>query len=110
MGNSFDIRVEALANPAASVAKAPAAAAQDAARGTFFLETFGCQMNEHDPEKGAGLLMARGYQQGETPEAAALGPFQQSPIRGGGAHKVFSHLGPFRGPKGHGYRDSPMRF
>ncbi len=93
MGNSFDIRVEALANPAASVAKAPAAAAQDAARGTFFLETFGCQMNEHDSEKVAGLLMARGYQQVETPEAAGLILYNTCSIREKAAQKVFSRLG-----------------
>ena len=104
MGNSFDIRVEALANPAASVAKAPAAAAQDAARGTFFLETFGCQMNEHDSEKVAGLLMARGYQQVETPEAAGLILYNTCSIREKAAQKVFSRLGEYRGLKGDGKR------
>ncbi len=34
--------------------------------GTFYLETFGCQMNEHDSEKVAGVLLARGYRQVET--------------------------------------------
>ena len=28
---------------------------------TFYIETFGCQMNVHDSEKVAGVLMARGY-------------------------------------------------
>src|SRR3984957_19057241 len=37
---------------------------------TFYLETFGCQMNDHDSEKVAGVLLARGYRQVETPEAA----------------------------------------
>src|SRR3977135_2531366 len=37
--------------------------AQDGA--TFFLETFGCQMNDHDSEKVAGVLLSRGYRQGE---------------------------------------------
>src|SRR2546426_6734807 len=102
MGNSFDIRVEALANPAASVAKAPGAAAHDAARGTFFLETFGCQMNEHDSEKVAGLLMARGYRQVETPEAAGLILYNTCSIREKAAQKVFSRLGEYRGLKGDG--------
>src|SRR6266478_3351613 len=102
MGNSFDIRVEALANPAASVAKAPAAAAQDAARGTFFLETFGCQMNEHDSEKVAGLLLARGYPQVETVEAAELILYNTCSIREKAAQKVFSRLGEYRGLKGDG--------
>ena len=34
--------------------------------GTFYLETFGCQMNDHDSEKVAGLLLARGYRQVES--------------------------------------------
>jgi len=82
MTNSIDIRLEALATPLASIPQtavaAPVAAPVAAtthptrARGTFFLETFGCQMNEHDSEKVAGLLLARGYQQVETPEAAGL--------------------------------------
>jgi len=38
------------------------------AASTFFLETFGCQMNDHDSEKVAGLLLSRGYQQVETPK------------------------------------------
>ena len=28
---------------------------------TFFLETFGCQINDHDSEKVAGVLLSRGY-------------------------------------------------
>src|SRR6266568_3038739 len=83
MGNSFDIRVEALANPASSEAEAKVAALHDAAsaRGTFFLETFGCQMNEHDSEKVAGLLLARGYRQVESPEAASLVLYNTCSIR-----------------------------
>jgi len=102
MGSSFDIRVEALATPASSAAKAPVTAAHNAARGTFFLETFGCQMNEHDSEKVAGLLMARGYQQVETPEAAGLILYNTCSIREKAAQKVFSRLGEYRGLKGDG--------
>src|SRR5438105_10319614 len=102
MGNSFDIRVEALANPASNVAKAPVAAALDAERGTFFLESFGCQMNEHDSEKVAGLLLARGYQQVQTPEAAGLILYNTCSIREKAAQKVFSRLGEYRGLKGDG--------
>jgi tRNA-2-methylthio-N6-dimethylallyladenosine synthase len=104
MGNSFDIRVEALANPAASVAEAPAAAMRGdvSRRGTFFLETFGCQMNEHDSEKVAGLLMARGYQQVETPEEAGLILYNTCSIREKAAQKVFSRLGEYSGLKGSG--------
>src|SRR5260221_13114546 len=104
MSNSFDIRVEALANPTASMAEAPAVLAHQSAsaRGTFFLETFGCQMNEHDSEKVAGLLLARGYQQVETPEAAGLMLYNTCSIRERAAQKVFSRLGEYRGLKGDG--------
>ena len=30
---------------------------------TFYLETFGCQMNAHDSEKVVGTLLQRGYRQ-----------------------------------------------
>ena len=66
-------------------------------RGTFFLETFGCQMNEHDSEKVAGLLLARGYRQVESPEAASLVLYNTCSIREKAAQKVFSRLGEFRG-------------
>src|SRR5260370_24244768 len=104
MRNSIDIRVEALANSAASRAEAAAVALHASANthGTFFLETFGCQMNEHDSEKVAGLLLARGYQQVETPEAAGLILYNTCSIREKAEQKVFSRLGEYRGLKGEG--------
>jgi tRNA-2-methylthio-N6-dimethylallyladenosine synthase len=108
MGNSIDIRLEALANPAARVQgivpEVPATVVRGDAssRGTFFLETFGCQMNEHDSEKVAGLLMARGYEQVQTPEAASLILYNTCSIREKAAQKVFSRLGEYRGLKGDG--------
>ena len=104
MGSSIDIRLETLVKPTAN---APANATQPALAGsashsTFFLETFGCQMNEHDSEKVAGLLLARGYQQVETPEAAGLILYNTCSIREKAAQKVFSRLGEYRGLKGEG--------
>jgi tRNA-2-methylthio-N6-dimethylallyladenosine synthase len=71
-------------------------ASGDANRGTFFLETFGCQMNDHDSEKVAGLLLARGYRQVETPEAAGMILYNTCSIREKAAQKVFSRLGEYR--------------
>src|ERR1700739_2144249 len=98
MSDNFDIRVEALASPTANTAEAPAVVRHLSARahGTFFLETFGCQMNEHDSEKVAGLLLARGYQQVDTPEAASLVLYNTCSIREKAAQKVFSRLGEYR--------------
>jgi tRNA-2-methylthio-N6-dimethylallyladenosine synthase len=64
--------------------------------GTFFLETFGCQMNDHDSEKVAGLLLSRGYRQVETPEAAGMILYNTCSIREKAAQKVFSRLGEYR--------------
>src|SRR5216683_546698 len=108
MTNSFDIRVETLGKPVESLVASPVAAPEtllrhsNVARGTFFLETFGCQMNEHDSEKVAGLLLARGYQQVERPEAAGLILYNTCSIREKAAQKVFSRLGEYRGLKGEG--------
>jgi tRNA-2-methylthio-N6-dimethylallyladenosine synthase len=99
MGNSFDIRLETLMDRAGPVTVAGASLAPTGAagHGTFFLETFGCQMNEHDSEKVAGLLLARGYRQVESAEAASLILYNTCSIREKAAQKVFSRLGEYRG-------------
>ena len=48
---------------------------------TFYLETFGCQMNDHDSEKVAGVLLARGYRQVDGPEAAKVILYNTCSIR-----------------------------
>jgi tRNA-2-methylthio-N6-dimethylallyladenosine synthase len=65
--------------------------------GTFFLETFGCQMNDHDSEKVAGVLVSRGYTQVQTPADASVILYNTCSIREKAAQKVFSRLGEFRG-------------
>jgi tRNA-2-methylthio-N6-dimethylallyladenosine synthase len=70
-------------------------ALRGALRGTFFLETFGCQMNDHDSEKVAGVLLARGYTQVASPESASLILYNTCSIREKAAQKVFSRLGEF---------------
>ncbi|HYL62389.1 MAG TPA: tRNA (N6-isopentenyl adenosine(37)-C2)-methylthiotransferase MiaB [Candidatus Methylomirabilis sp.] len=71
-------------------------------RGTFFLETFGCQMNDHDSEKVAGVLLSRGYRQVESPDAASLILYNTCSIREKAAQKVFSRLGEYREKQGEG--------
>jgi len=63
---------------------------------TFFLETFGCQMNDHDSEKVAGVLLSRGYKQVESPDGASLVLYNTCSIREKAAQKVFSRLGEYR--------------
>ena len=65
-------------------------------RGTFYLETFGCQMNEHDSEKVAGVLLAQGYKQVERPDLASVILYNTCSIREKAAQKVFSRLGEWR--------------
>ena len=100
MSRSFDIRLESLTGAevaAGSLAQAPATAlAPDQYRGTFYLETFGCQMNDHDSEKVAGVLLGRGYAQVETPESASMILYNTCSIREKAAQKVFSRLGEYR--------------
>ena len=62
----------------------------------FYLETFGCQMNVHDSEKVIGTLMARGYEQVETPEAADLILYNTCSIRDRAEQKVFQRLDTFK--------------
>src|SRR5436189_386395 len=94
MSKPFDIELERLTGRTSYSAVFPGEAAGQ--RGTFFLETFGCQMNDHDSEKVAGLLLSRGYQQVETPEAASLILYNTCSIREKAAKKVFSRLGEYR--------------
>jgi tRNA-2-methylthio-N6-dimethylallyladenosine synthase len=77
----------------------------DASRGSnssFYIETFGCQMNAHDSEKVAGLLLARGYRQVESADAADMVLFNTCSIREKAAQKVFTRLNDFRGRRGQG--------
>ena len=63
---------------------------------TFYLETFGCQMNVHDSEKVVGTLMARGYTQVEAPEDAQLVLYNTCSIRDKAEQKVFNRLQQFK--------------
>ena len=66
----------------------------------FYIETFGCQMNVHDSEKVAGVLMARGYRPVSSPEEAEVIFYNTCSIREKAAQKVFSRLGTFRKTQG----------
>lgn len=62
----------------------------------FYIETFGCQMNVHDSEKVIGTLLARGYEQVDTPEEAELVLYNTCSIRDKAEQKVFSRLQDFK--------------
>jgi tRNA-2-methylthio-N6-dimethylallyladenosine synthase len=69
---------------------------------TFYIETFGCQMNVHDTEKVAGALMARGYEPVEAPEDADLVLYNTCSIRDKAEQKVFHRLQRFQREAGKG--------
>src|SRR5579883_2848542 len=63
---------------------------------TFYIETFGCQMNVHDSEKVIGTLIGQGYSQVDTPEAAELVFYNTCSIRDKAEQKVFNRLQQFK--------------
>jgi len=96
-----------LPEPAADISARPFSAPADPPAGstigptgpaekTFYIETFGCQMNVHDSEKVAGVLMARGYRPVESHDDADLILYNTCSIREKAAQKVFSRLGVFK--------------
>ena len=63
---------------------------------TFYLETFGCQMNVHDSEKVIGTLLQEGYRQVETVEQADLVLYNTCSIRDKAEQKVFNRLNDYK--------------
>jgi len=63
---------------------------------TFYIETFGCQMNAHDSEKVIGTLISQGYRQVPTAEDAHLIFYNTCSIRDKAEQKVFHRLNDFK--------------
>jgi tRNA-2-methylthio-N6-dimethylallyladenosine synthase len=63
---------------------------------TFYIETFGCQMNAHDSEKVIGTLIGQGYARVATPEEAELLLYNTCSIRDKAEQKVFHRLDQFK--------------
>src|SRR5215831_9983071 len=63
---------------------------------TFYIETFGCQMNVHDSEKVIGTLIQQGYSQVETVEDADLVFYNTCSIRDKAEQKVFHRLNDYK--------------
>src|SRR6202453_4397982 len=68
----------------------------DDSQKTFYLETFGCQMNAHDSEKVVGTLLSEGYRQVETVEEAGLVLYNTCSIRDKAEQKVFHRLADYK--------------
>jgi tRNA-2-methylthio-N6-dimethylallyladenosine synthase len=59
----------------------------------FHIRTFGCQMNEHDSERIAGLLAADGMEHTDDIEQADVIVFNTCCVRENADNKLYGHLG-----------------
>jgi tRNA-2-methylthio-N6-dimethylallyladenosine synthase len=60
---------------------------------SFHIITFGCQMNEHDSERMAGILEEQGYVPAASPEDAEMVILNTCSIREKAEQKFYSELG-----------------
>ena len=67
---------------------------------TYYLRTFGCQMNEHDSERIAGVLEGMGYLPVSEPEEGQLLVYNTCSIREKADTRLLGHLGAARRLKG----------
>ncbi|MEO2105728.1 MAG: tRNA (N6-isopentenyl adenosine(37)-C2)-methylthiotransferase MiaB [Actinomycetota bacterium] len=66
---------------------------------TYFIRTYGCQMNEHDSERAAGVLETMGYRPAPDAESAGLVLLNTCAIRENADNKLYgqlSHLKPLK--------------
>jgi tRNA-2-methylthio-N6-dimethylallyladenosine synthase len=60
---------------------------------TYAIRTFGCQMNEHDSQRAAGLLEAVGYRAANDPETADLVLLNTCAVRENADERLYGTLG-----------------
>ena len=65
----------------------------------YYIETWGCQMNEEDSEKLSGMLKNIGYSRTEIKEEAAIILFNTCCVRENAENKVFGNLGQLKALK-----------
>jgi tRNA-2-methylthio-N6-dimethylallyladenosine synthase len=61
--------------------------------GTYSIRTFGCQMNEHDSERIAGLLLADGMTPADEVTSASVVVLNTCAIRENADNKLYGNLG-----------------
>ena len=69
---------------------------------TFYIETFGCQMNAHDSEKVIGTLEHEGYLRVQDEADASLILYNTCSIRDKAEQKVFHRLNEYKKLQGEG--------
>ena len=77
------------------------AAMKDLAAGqaTYYIRTFGCQMNEHDSERMAGMLEREGYARASSPDDASVVLFNTCCIRENADQRLYGNLGHLKSVK-----------
>ena len=60
---------------------------------SFFIKTYGCQMNVYDSEKISDIMRSQGYSQSESVENSDVAIFNTCHIREKASEKLFSDLG-----------------
>jgi len=65
----------------------------------FFIQTFGCQMNENDSERIAGLLVAAGAKKADSLEDSGVIIVNTCAVRAKSEEKLYSFLGRLRSLK-----------
>jgi len=63
---------------------------------TYCIKTFGCQMNENDSEKLAGMLKALGYTEEDDVEKTGLVILNTCSVRENADERVFGNIGAFK--------------
>jgi tRNA-2-methylthio-N6-dimethylallyladenosine synthase len=66
---------------------------------TYAVRTFGCQMNEHDSERAAGILEAVGYRRAKDPLDADLVLLNTCAVRENADERLYGTLGHLKGVK-----------
>ena len=72
---------------------------------SFHIITFGCQMNEHDSERMAGILKAQGFVPAASADDAEMVILNTCSIRDKAEQKFYSELGRLAHLKGRGGKD-----
>lgn len=60
---------------------------------TYYIQTFGCQMNEHDSETIAGMLKEKGYEPSQEREGAGIIIMNTCSVRENADNRFFGQLG-----------------
>lgn len=75
---------------------APGSTMPSGSKGKFHIKTFGCQMNHHDTDRMAALLVGEGYEPSSEINEADLVIFNSCSIRDKSEQKAYSSMGLLR--------------